>query len=165
MPAHIGTFGVCPTAQTDTKANPKRANFPNALFVDNLRGQYLSITRNKLSLGQIKSTMATTKISVSTFGEQLRTLREQASLSLRDVASEIGIDTSLLGKIERNERPATKEQIKQVALFFKVNEKQLVKETVSDMIAYKIIEEEVDIDTLKVAERKVEYLKTTAKTK
>jgi transcriptional regulator with XRE-family HTH domain len=109
--------------------------------------------------------MATTKISVSTFGEQLRTLREQASLSLRDVASEIGIDTSLLGKIERNERPATKEQIKQVALFFKVNEKQLVKETVSDMIAYKIIEEEVDIDTLKVAERKVEYLKTTAKTK
>ena len=109
--------------------------------------------------------MATTKNSVSTFGEQLRTLREQASLSLRDVASEIGIDTSLLGKIERNERPATKEQIKQVALFFKVNEKQLLKETVSDMIAYKIIEEDVDIDTLKVAERKVEYLKTIAKTK
>ncbi len=27
MPAHIGTFGVCPTAQADTKANPKRANF------------------------------------------------------------------------------------------------------------------------------------------
>jgi len=23
MPAHIGTFGVCPTAQADTKANPK----------------------------------------------------------------------------------------------------------------------------------------------
>jgi len=53
MPSHIGTFGVCPTAQTDTNANPKSANFPNALFVDNLRGQYLSITRNKLSLGQI----------------------------------------------------------------------------------------------------------------
>ena len=116
-----------------------------------------------LSLGQIKSTMATTKISVSTFGEQLRTLREQASLSLRDVASAIGIDTSLLGKIERNERPATKEQIKQVAIFFNVNEKHLVKETVSDMIAYKIIEEEVDLDTLKVAERKVEYLKTKTK--
>lgn len=27
MPAHIGTFGVCPTAQADSKANPKRANF------------------------------------------------------------------------------------------------------------------------------------------
>ena len=123
----------------------------------------MSIVKNMLSLGQIKSTMATTKISVSTFGEQLRTLREQASLSLRDVASAIGIDTSLLGKIERNERPATKEQIKQVAIFFNVNEKSLVKERVSDMIAYKIIEEEVDIDTLKVAERKVEYLKKKTK--
>jgi len=28
MPAHIGTFGVCPTAQPDPQANPKRANFP-----------------------------------------------------------------------------------------------------------------------------------------
>ena len=73
---------------------------------------------------------------MTTFGEQLRTLREQAELSLRQVAVEIGIDTSLLAKIERNERQATKEQIKQVAIFFKVNEKQLVKETVSDMIAY-----------------------------
>jgi transcriptional regulator with XRE-family HTH domain len=106
--------------------------------------------------------MATTKNSVTTFGEQLRSLREQAELSLRQVSVEIGIDTSLLAKIERNERQATKEQIKQVAIFFKVNEKYLVKESVSDLIAYKIIEEEVDIDTLKIAERKVEYLKSTA---
>lgn len=106
--------------------------------------------------------MATTKNNVTTFGEQLRSLREQAELSLRQVSIEIGIDTSLLAKIERNERQATKEQIKQVAIFFKVNEKYLVKESVSDLIAYKIIEEEVDIDTLKIAERKVEYLKSTA---
>ncbi len=31
MPARIGTFGVCPTAQADTKANPKRANFADPL--------------------------------------------------------------------------------------------------------------------------------------
>lgn len=103
--------------------------------------------------------MATSKISVATLGEQLRTLREQAELSLRTVANEIGIDTSLLAKIERNERQATKEQIKQIALFFKVNEKQLVKEFLSDQFAYRMIEEEADIDTLKVAEAKVEYLK------
>ena len=48
--------------------------------------------------------MATTKNSVTTFGEQLRSLREQAELSLRQVSVEIGIDTSLLAKIERNER-------------------------------------------------------------
>lgn len=104
--------------------------------------------------------METIKIRVTTLGQQLRTLREQAELSLREVASEIGIDTSLLGKIERNERPATKEQIKHIASFFKVNEKQLLKEFLSDQFAYKIIEEEADLDTLKVAEAKVAFFKT-----
>lgn len=103
--------------------------------------------------------MTTGKNSVTTLGEQLRALREQAQLSLSAVAKEIGIDTSLLGKIERNERQPTKEQIKQMAVFFKVNEKQLIKEFLSDQFAYKIIEEEADIDTFKVAEKKVAYLK------
>jgi len=100
------------------------------------------------------------KIKVATFAEQLRTLREEAHLSFREVAEEIGIDTSLLGKIERNERQPTKEQIKQVAKYFKLNENDLLKEYLSDQFAYKIIEEKADLDTLKVAERKVEYLKT-----
>lgn len=100
------------------------------------------------------------KNKVATFAEQVRTLRESAHLSLREVAEEIGIDTSLLGKIERNERQPTKEQIKQVAKYFKLDEKDLLKEYLSDQFAFKIIEEEADLDTLKVAERKVEYLKT-----
>ncbi len=94
--------------------------------------------------------MPTSKKSIATIGEQLRKLRENANLSLREVASNIGIDTSLLGKIERNERQPTREQLKQVATFFKVNEKQLIKEMLSDQFAYKIIEEEADLDTLKV---------------
>lgn len=100
------------------------------------------------------------KHKIATFAEQIRMLRESAHLSLREVAEEIGIDTSLLGKIERNERQPTKEQIKQVANFFKLEEKDLLKEYLSDQFAYRIIEEEADLDTLKVAERKVEYLKT-----
>lgn len=100
------------------------------------------------------------KRNVKTFGERLRRLREEANLPLREVASEMGIDTSLLGKIERDERQPTKEQIKQAAAFFKLDEKQLVKEILSDIFAYRIIEEEADLDTLKVAEKKVEYLKS-----
>lgn len=107
--------------------------------------------------------MPTAKKSIATVGEQIRTLRENANLSLREVASNIGIDISLLGKIERNERQPTKEQIKQVAIFFKVNEKQLIKEMLSDQFAYKIIEEEADLDTLKVAEEKIKYLKKNIK--
>ena len=103
--------------------------------------------------------MQTTKNSVATLGERLRSMRAEAKLSLRDVATEIGIDTSLLGKIERNERQPTREHIKQVAAFFKFDEKLLIKENLSDQIAYRMIEEEADLDTLKVAEKKVEYLK------
>ena len=102
--------------------------------------------------------MASAKMSPTTIGAKIRALRENANLSLREVAYNIGIDTSLLGKIERNERHPTKEQLNQVAAFFKVNKKQLIKEMLSDLFAYKIIEEEADLDTLKVAEEKVEYL-------
>ena len=97
--------------------------------------------------------------SIVTFGEHLRSLREQAELSLREVATKLGIDTSLLGKIERNERQPTKEQIKLIASFFKVDKHELVKEVLSDMFAYKILEEEADLDILKVAEKKDQYLK------
>ncbi len=100
------------------------------------------------------------KYKMTTFGEHIRILREEAMLPLRKVAEDIGIDTSLLGKIERNNRQPTKEQIKLIAKFFKLNEKDLIKEFLSDQIAYKIMEEEADIDTLKVAEMKIEYLKS-----
>lgn len=119
------------------------------LFVHHLANHYV----------WTKSVLMASKKSISSFGEQLRTIRENAKLSLKEVAGNIGIDTSLLGKIERNERQPTKEQIKQLAIFFKIDKKVLIKEFLSDLFAYKIIEEEADLDTLKVAEKKVEYLK------
>ena len=111
------------------------------------------------SFGQNISMMQTAKKNVTTFGERVRILREETKLSLREVATEIRIDASLLGKIERNERQPTKEHIKQVAAFFKFDEKLLIKEYLSDQFAYRMIEEEADLDTLKVAEKKIEYLK------
>lgn len=100
------------------------------------------------------------KKKIATFGEQVRSVREESNFSLREVSEKIGIDTSLLGKIERSERQPTKDQIKQLAIFFKLDERDLLKEYLSDQIAYKILEAAADIDTLKVAEKKVEYLKT-----
>lgn len=95
---------------------------------------------------------------MSSFGEQIRTLREEVELPLRKVAAFLDIDPSLLGKIERNERQPSRYIIKQIALFFKIDEKSLIRQFVSDQIAYKIIEED-DMEILKVAEKKVMYLK------
>ena len=115
------------------------------------------------TFGQNQSPMTLTKNLVSSFGEQLRSLREQKKMSLREVASEIGIDTSLLGKIERNERQVTKEQIKLVAKFFNYDEQLLIEENLSDQLAYKIIEADADGEILKVAEQKIKYLKNKLK--
>jgi transcriptional regulator with XRE-family HTH domain len=100
----------------------------------------------------------TTIKNITSFGEHLRNLREE-SLTLKNVSDQIGIDTSLLAKIERNERQPTKHIIKQVAEFFKCNEQELLNNFLSDQIAYKILDEEADIEILKVAEEKVKYLK------
>ena len=102
----------------------------------------------------------TTIKKTESFGEHLRTLREDAELTLKTVAEQINIDTSLLAKIERNERQPTKKIIKQVSEYFNVDEKELKNNFLSDQIASKIIEEEADLSILKVAEEKVKYLKT-----
>ena len=102
----------------------------------------------------------TTIKNITSFGEHLRNLRENQSLTLKNVTEQIGIDTSLLAKIERNERQPTKQIIKQVAEFFKCNEQELLNNFLSDQIAYKILDEKADIEILKVAEEKVKYLKT-----
>lgn len=94
------------------------------------------------------------------FGEHLRNLREEAGFTLKFVSDQIKIDTSLLAKIERNERQPTKQIISQIAVFFKVNDKDLQNDYLSDVIAYKILNEEADLSILKVAEEKVKYLKT-----
>ena len=97
---------------------------------------------------------------VISLGEHLRNLREEAGLTLKVVSTQMSIDTSLLAKIERNERQPTKQILKQAAIFFKVNERELQNDFLSDQIAYKILDEEADLSILKVAEEKVKYLKT-----
>jgi len=120
----------------------------------------LSIKYLSINFGQNNYSMTRAKYIVNSFGGQLRSLREQKKLSLREVATAIGIDTSLLGKIERNERQVTKEQIKLIAKYFKYNEQSLIEENLSDQLAYKIIDADANLNILKVAEKKIEYLKT-----
>jgi len=56
------------------------------------------------------------KQKISTFGEYIRGLRENSGQPIRKIAAQLDIDPSLLGKIERNEREPTKEQIKKLAV-------------------------------------------------
>lgn len=95
------------------------------------------------------------------FGEILKTLREDKLLTLREVAEALNIDTSMLGKIEKNSRRPTKILIKKVAIYFKVDVKDLMIAFISDMVVSQIMDTEVFAnEVLKVAEKKVKYIKT-----
>lgn len=62
---------------------------------------------------------------MNSFGEYLRNRREQLGLPLRKVAAELDIDTSILSKIERSERVATKEMLPTLAKTLEIQEREI----------------------------------------
>ena len=94
------------------------------------------------------------------FGDTVKYLREERNLTLREVAAQLQIDTSMLGKIEKNNRKPTKQMIERLSKFFHVSEKYLTIAFLSDTIVYHVIDEQdFATEVLKVAEKKVKYLK------
>ena len=106
--------------------------------------------------------MSMTKIE--TFGEKIRTLREENNMTLRKLAALLDLDQSTLSKIERSERKANAEMIERLSKIFKINKKELQVSFVSDLVAYNLLEEKFGKEILQVAEQKMIYLKKTRKT-
>ena len=71
---------------------------------------------------------------MNSFGEYLRNRREKLGLPLRKVAAELDIDTSILSKIERGERVATKEMLPTLAKTLEVQEKEIQIEFIQSTI-------------------------------
>jgi transcriptional regulator with XRE-family HTH domain len=92
-------------------------------------------------------------------GDIIRQLREERQLPLRKIAAVLDIDTSYYSKIERSEKKATKEQIQKLEDFFKLEKDSIMIPFLSEKILYEISEEECAEQVLKVAEKKVKYLK------
>ena len=94
------------------------------------------------------------------FGEHIRKLREENGLPLRKVSALLDIDPSTLSKIERGERSANKGMIPVLAELFKEDTETLGIIMLSDKVAYDLMQEENPNEILKVAEAKIQYLKT-----
>lgn len=95
--------------------------------------------------------------SEKSFGETIRELRTERHLTLREVAEYLKIDTSMLGKIEKNNRKPTKQIIKDISNLYNISEDILTVAHLSDTVAYTILEEELANEVLKVAEEKINY--------
>lgn len=95
------------------------------------------------------------------FGETVKTLREEKNLPLREVACVLEIDTSMLGKIEKNNRKPTKNLIEKFSKFFNVSDRDLMIAFLSDEVASQVMnEKDYAVEVLRVAQKKVHYLQS-----
>lgn len=101
------------------------------------------------------------KKSEYSFGDILRKLRIERELTLREVAEELGTNISMLGKIEKNHRRPNKSLLRKISKLFNISDKELKISLHSDLIVYDVMKEkEIAHEVLKVAEKKIKYLKT-----
>lgn len=93
-------------------------------------------------------------------GDFIRQLREQAEMPLRKLAAILDIDQSTLSKLERGERPVSRQMLPIIAKTFKVDEKELVIKFMSKQVAYQLADEKYAKDILIAAEEELSYAKS-----
>lgn len=96
---------------------------------------------------------------MKSLGEKLRGLREAKGLLLREVASKLDVDPSLLSKIERGGKRAVREQVVRMAKMYEADEKELMISYLSERVIYQIENEDLAIEALRVAEQMIKHKK------
>ena len=96
---------------------------------------------------------------METLGDILKNSREEKNLILRKVAAEVDVDQSLISKFEKNERRPTMEQLKRLAKFYNLSEKELVINWYSEKIAEELKNTVSTSEILRIAEEKLNYYK------
>lgn len=76
---------------------------------------------------------------------------------MQEVQQELGIDLTLLSKIENGKRLPTIEQLQKLSKFYNYDDKLLIIQRESDKIANSLEYPELATETLKVAEDKIKY--------
>lgn len=104
--------------------------------------------------------MTSQNISKMTFGNYIRKLREEKQLLLREVASQMNIDTALLSKIERGTRMARKEQVEDLAKALNKSKNELLNFWMADKIVNMIKDESNSTEILKKVEEEIKNLTT-----
>lgn len=92
----------------------------------------------------------------STFGEQVRVLREQNGLLLRELAAKLDVDTSILSKIETNRRFAKRELVRNISTILKADYKNMMVLWFSDRVFQELKGEENIDQIIALAKSKLE---------
>lgn len=97
---------------------------------------------------------------MKSFGEIIKKAREDKNYILRHVGAELDIDQAIISKFERGERKPTKEQVIKFASFFEIDKNDLLVAWLSDKLVYDLENESLAEQALKVAEEKIQYIKS-----
>lgn len=94
----------------------------------------------------------------------LREARGTKGLLLREVAAAIGADTAMISKFEKGERKPTRDQISLLAKALDIEEKEILVTYLSDKVVSDLVNEDVAKEALRVAEKKIDFIKNRNKT-
>lgn len=89
------------------------------------------------------------------FGDRVRELRTKQKLLLRQVASRLDVDTSIISKIERGDRPIKKEQIPLLAQILKADVEELQTLWLADQLYNMVQGEPMADEALKSVSKKI----------
>lgn len=91
------------------------------------------------------------------FGHIIKTEREKQGLLLRHVAASLDVDQSLISNIENGKKKAKEAQVKQIADYLKLDEKELMMAWKVDKLLSELGDDEDALETLKLAESEIKY--------
>jgi HTH-type transcriptional regulator, competence development regulator len=110
-------------------------------------------------LSNIDKSKLTSRMKTS-FGEYIRKLRTENGMTLTQLAAQLELDSANLSKIENGKREFDEKRLEKLATVFSLKLDDIKTEFFSDLFAKKIYENNYSMETLMVAEEKVNYLKS-----
>jgi len=94
-------------------------------------------------------------IMTTQLGDKIRELRTKQNLLLRQVASKLDVDTSIISKMERGERPIKKEQVSTLAEILNADKQELLTLWLADQVMDVIKDEQFADEALKSVTKKI----------
>jgi transcriptional regulator with XRE-family HTH domain len=99
----------------------------------------------------------------SSFGEFIRKLRLERDEPLRVVAAAVGIDSTLLSKLEHGDRFPTEVQISKVAKFFRVPERELKGRVIADKVTSEYDDDDAALHAAHILKERATPYKSNSK--
>ena len=98
-------------------------------------------------------------IMATQFGERIRELRTKQNLLLRQLASQLDVDTSIISKVERGDRQLKKEQIPLLAQILKADVEELQTLWLADQLYNMVQGEPMADEALKSVTKQIKKTK------